>query len=171
MSKKHMVTLHHIITVNNDMFILMDGVMRAIAKKMTQWMEYLYFALKLARQKLSQYLAAFTPMTGMRLVSAHILYCSRKLQSFRKWDKAMDINPEDVTSYTNQFQQAFLKYVENEYYAKHLWMSIIRPEKVPGSNLLPFGNASGFGQSSLIHMICPAMMKNTWCVNAWLKRH
>jgi len=27
----------------------------------------------------------------------------------------MDINPEDKTSYTTQYQEAFLKYVENEY--------------------------------------------------------
>jgi len=31
----------------------------------------------------------------------------------------MDFDPEDETSYTNQFQEAFLKYVENEYGAKH----------------------------------------------------
>jgi hypothetical protein len=32
MSKRHTVTLHHIITVYNDMFDHMDGVMRALAK-------------------------------------------------------------------------------------------------------------------------------------------
>jgi len=31
----------------------------------------------------------------------------------------MDINPEDETSYTNQYQKAFLRYVENEYFANH----------------------------------------------------
>jgi len=31
----------------------------------------------------------------------------------------MDINPEDETSYTIQYQEAFLKYVENEYSPKH----------------------------------------------------
>jgi len=35
------------------------------------------------------------------------------------WDKGMDINLEDETSYTTQYQEAFLKYVENEYCAKH----------------------------------------------------
>jgi len=35
MSKRHMVTLHHIITDNNDMFNPIDGVMRALAKKKT----------------------------------------------------------------------------------------------------------------------------------------
>jgi hypothetical protein len=50
------------------------------------------------------------------------------LRSFRKWDKAMNINPEDETSYTVQYQEAILKYVENEYCTKHRWMSITKPE-------------------------------------------
>jgi len=49
MSKRHTVTLHHIITVYNNMFDHMDGVMRALAKKKTQWKEDLFFAVKLAR--------------------------------------------------------------------------------------------------------------------------
>jgi len=52
MSKKHTVTLHHVITVYNDMFDHMDGMMRALAKKMTQWKENLFFAVKFAGQKL-----------------------------------------------------------------------------------------------------------------------
>jgi hypothetical protein len=36
-----------------------------------------------------------------------------------KWDKGMDINPEDETSYNVQCQLAFLKYVEYEYCIKH----------------------------------------------------
>jgi len=54
MSKRHTVTLHHIITVYNDMFDHMDGVMQALAKKKTPWKEDLFFAVKLARQKLSK---------------------------------------------------------------------------------------------------------------------
>jgi hypothetical protein len=54
MSKRHIVTLHHIITVYNDMFHHMDGVMGALAKKMTQWKEDLFFAVKFAQQKLSK---------------------------------------------------------------------------------------------------------------------
>ena len=52
-SKRHTVTLHHIIAVYNDLFNHMDGVMRALARKKTQWKEHLFFAVKLARQKLS----------------------------------------------------------------------------------------------------------------------
>jgi len=48
MSKRHKVTLHHVITVYNDMFNHMDGVMRALAKRKTQWKEDLFFAVKLA---------------------------------------------------------------------------------------------------------------------------
>jgi hypothetical protein len=51
---RHLVTLHHLLTVYNDMFDQMDGVMRAVAKKKTQWKEDLYFALTVARQKLSK---------------------------------------------------------------------------------------------------------------------
>jgi len=79
MSKRHTVTLYQVITVYNDMFDQMDGVMRALAKKKTQWKEDLFFAVKLARQKLSKYYVEVTPMTGMLLISAHILDPFRKL--------------------------------------------------------------------------------------------
>ena len=54
MSKRHTVTLHHVMTVYNDMFDHMDAVMRAWAKKKTQWKDDFFFAVKLARQKLSK---------------------------------------------------------------------------------------------------------------------
>jgi len=87
MSKWHTVTLHHVITVHNDMFDHMDGVMRALAKKKTQWKEDLFFAVKCAEQKLSKYYTKVTPTTGMLLISAHILDPFRKLRSFRKWNQ------------------------------------------------------------------------------------
>jgi len=82
MSKRHTVTLHHVITVYNDMFDHMDGVMRALATKRTQWIEDLFFAVKLARQKLSKYFAEVTPTTDMLLISAYILDSFRKLRLF-----------------------------------------------------------------------------------------
>jgi hypothetical protein len=85
-----------------------------LAKKKTQWKEDLFFAVKLARQKLSKYYAAVAPTTGMCLMSAHIPNPFRKLRIFQQWDEEVDINPEDETSYTTQCQEAFLKYVENE---------------------------------------------------------
>jgi len=84
------------------MFVHMDGVMWALATKQTPWQEDLYFAVKLAQQKLSKYYAKVTPMTGMLLISAHILDPFCKLRSFRKWEKGMYIHPEDETSYTTQ---------------------------------------------------------------------
>ena len=45
MSKRHKVTLHHVITVYNDMFDHMDGMMRALATKMTPWTDDLFLAV------------------------------------------------------------------------------------------------------------------------------
>jgi len=101
------------------MFDHMDGMMRALAKKKTERKENLFFAVKLARQKLSKYYTEVTPSTAMLLSCAHILDLFQQLQSFTKWGKGMDIIPDDKTSYTTQYQEAFLKYVENEYCAKH----------------------------------------------------
>ena len=54
MSKGHTVTQLHVITVYNDMFNQMDGVMRRIPQKKTHRREDLYFAVKFARLKLSK---------------------------------------------------------------------------------------------------------------------
>jgi len=148
MSKRHTFTLHQVITVYNDMFDHMAGVMRALAKKKTQWKEDIFFAVKLARRKLSKYYAEVTPTTGMLLISAHILDPFRKLRSFRKWDRGIDINPQNESSYTTQYQEAFLKYVGNEYSAKHRRVPLNKLETVPSSNLVPSATASGSYQSS-----------------------
>jgi len=147
-SKRHTVTLHHVFTVYNDMFDHMDGVMRALAKKNTQWKEDLFFSVKLARQKLSKYYAEVTPTTGMLLISVQLLDPFWMLRSFRKLDKGMDINPEDETSYTTQYQEAFLKYVENEYCAKHQSAPVNKHKTVLSSNFVPSATASGPYQSS-----------------------
>jgi len=129
------------------MFVHMDGVMRNLAKKKTQWEEALVFAVKCARQKLSKYYTQVTPTTGMLLITPHILDPFRKLRSFRKWDKGMDINPEDETSYTTQYHEAFLKYVENEYCAKHRRLPVIKSDNSGNNNLSFFEIASRSGQS------------------------
>jgi len=54
MLKRQSVSLHHVITVYNDMFEHMDGVMSVLAKKKTQRMEDLFFAMKFGRQKVSK---------------------------------------------------------------------------------------------------------------------
>jgi hypothetical protein len=42
-------------------------------------------------------------MTGMLIITAHILDLFWKFRLFRKWDNGMDINPEDETSYITQY--------------------------------------------------------------------
>jgi hypothetical protein len=148
MSKQHTVTLHHVIIVQNDMFDHMDSMMRALAKMKTQWMEDLFFAVKFARQKQCKYYTDLTPTTGMLLISAHNLDPFRKLRLFRTWDKGMDINPEDETSYSAKYQQAFLKYVENEYCAKHRRLPVTKLKIIPDNNISSTAMASGSGQSS-----------------------
>jgi hypothetical protein len=60
----------------------------------------------------------------------------------------MDSNPEDDTSYTTQYQKAFLKNVEFEYCAKRRGVPVNKLETVPSSNLVPSATASGSYQSS-----------------------
>jgi hypothetical protein len=84
----------------------------------------------------------------MLLISAHILDLFMKLQSFNKWDKGMDVNLEDETSYTIQYQEAFLKCVENEYCAKDRPLPVNKLETVPSRNLIPSATASGSYKSS-----------------------
>jgi len=90
------------------MFDHTDGVMRALANKKTKWKDDLYFAVKFVRQMLFKYHSEVTPMTGLVLISAHILDAFQKPPLLRKWDKVIDINPDDETSYTTHYREAFL---------------------------------------------------------------
>jgi len=56
--------------------------------------------------------AEVTPKTGMLLISTHILHPFGTFRLFRKWESGKNINPEDETSYTTQYQEAFLQYEE-----------------------------------------------------------
>jgi hypothetical protein len=84
MLKRNKVTVHHIITVYYDMFNHIDGVMRALPRKRTQWKETIYFAMRFAGQKLSKYYSEVTPTTCQLPITAHILDSLWKLRSFRK---------------------------------------------------------------------------------------
>jgi hypothetical protein len=64
------------------------------------------------------------------------------------WDMGMDINPEDETSYTTQYDEAFLKYVENEYCAKHGSVPVNKLETILSCNLVTSATGSGSYQSS-----------------------
>jgi len=57
----------------------------------------------------------------------------------------MNINSEDESSYTIQYQQVSLKYGENEYRGKSRWFPVIQPESVPINNLFPSAMDSAFG--------------------------
>jgi len=54
----------------------------------------------------------------------------------------MVIDPEDETSYTTQYQEAFLKYVKNEYCLAHPRVPVNKPESVMPSNIVPSAMAS-----------------------------
>jgi len=149
MSNMHPVTLHHIITVYNNMFDHMDGVTGALSKNITRWQEDLLFAVKLARYKLSKSYAEVTPSMGILIITVHIVGPFRKLQSCRKWDKGMDITPEDETSCTTQYHEAVLKYVESEYFTKHGRVPVNDHESLPRSNLTPSEMVFGSSQSTL----------------------
>jgi hypothetical protein len=71
------------------------------------------------------------------------------VQLFSKWDQGMVVNPDNQIFYTTQWQQAFLKYVENKYCAKHRPLSVNKPERVVSNNPFPSATASGSGQSLL----------------------
>jgi len=85
---------------------------------------------------------------GMHRIAAHILDRVRKVRFFMKWDKGIDINPEDETHNTTALLEAFLKYVENEYCAKQRRVPVNKPESVPSNNLIPSANTSGSGHFS-----------------------
>jgi len=148
MSKWYIITLHHAITVYNDMFYHMDGVMRALAKKKTQLKRDLYYSMKFMWQKLSKYYPKVTNARGMLLIAAHILDPFWKLRCCRKWDNGMDIYPEDETSYTTQCQEALLKDVENAYCAKHQYWLVTLPESIPNNNLISSAMVSRSHQTS-----------------------
>ena len=60
----------------------------------------------------------------------------------------MDINPEDKTSYTTQYQEGFVKYVENVYCAKHKRVPVNKVGSSLSSNPIPSAAASESSQSS-----------------------
>ena len=80
---------------------------------------------KVSLTEFFKFYSEVTPMTAMLLISAHIPDPFRMLRSLRTWDKGIDINPEDETFYTPKYQEAFLKYVQNEYCAKHQCVLVV----------------------------------------------
>ena len=111
--------------------------------------EDLHFARKVAWQKFSKDYTEVTPMTGRLVISPHILDPFWKQLSFGKGHKVMDIYPDDETSYTTQYQEAFLQYMGNEYCAIYQPLSLSQPEMVPSNNLFFSTTVFGSGLSSI----------------------
>jgi hypothetical protein len=85
---------------------------------------------------------------GMHLISAHILDPFRMVRLFRQRDEEMDINPEDETSYTTQYHEVLMMYVENEYCAKRRRVVVNKLKSVLSSKSVPTTLASGCYQLS-----------------------
>jgi hypothetical protein len=113
--------------------------------------------VKLAQLKLSNNYSEETPLTGMALICAHILDPFRKLQSFPQWDRGIHINPLKETSYTTQYHEAVLKYVENENCTKHRCRPVNIFQSFPSSNHISAAMASGSCQSSFDQYDLPSL--------------
>jgi len=64
------------------------------------------------------------------------------------WDKVLHINLENKTTYSIHYEEAFLKYVQNENCAKQPRLPITQPESILPNNLFSPLIASGSSQSS-----------------------
>ena len=115
MSKRQSITLHRVITIYNDMFDHMESVLKALAKKRTQWKKDIHKAVRAGRAKLREYYSNVTPGTGLLLILATILDPFRKLRTFERWDKDMGVSNDNADSYTRQYSDAFLDYWEKNY--------------------------------------------------------
>ena len=116
-------------------------------RRLNEWKTY-SLPWSLGGKRCPNSISEVTPTSAMLLISAHILDCFQKLQSFTQWGKGMDNHPEDETSYTTKYQEAFLMYVENKYCATHWQLPVTNPETIPDNNVISSAIASRSGQSS-----------------------
>jgi hypothetical protein len=101
-----------------------------------------------AQQKLIKHYAEVTATTGLVLISAHIIYHFLLLQWFNKWDKELDINPEDETSNPTEYQEGLLDDRGNANRAKHQCLPVNEPENIRNNNLFSSTMAYGSGHTS-----------------------
>jgi len=148
MSKMHTVRLHPHITVYSDMFNHMDAIIRNLVEKKNQWKQELFFAMKLARQKLSKHHAELTPMTGMLLNSVYILDPFQKLRSLeseiREWIFILRMRHPILLN----TERHFLQYVDNEYNARHRHVPVSKLDSLPSCTFVTSAKASGSCQTS-----------------------
>jgi len=157
-SKRHTVTLHHVITVYNNMFDPMDGVMQALAKKKTQWKEDLIFTVKLARQKLMlKSLQRWVCFAFLHLFSIRSGSCNCLEIGTREWILTLRTSHPILPNINRSFC--------------HMW----RINTVPTINVCLSIHSNTYWAAissslhwlqdpvnhSLLNVICPAMMKNT----------
>ena len=128
----------------------MDSDMRTQANKKTQWTEGLVFAIMLSWLRLSKCYAPATPMTGVLVISVHILDSFQKSEKYGRWDKGMDINPKDEALYSTQYQEILLMFLENEYCTKHTHVPVLNSNRVLNNILSPSTTASGSIQSFFV---------------------
>jgi len=88
-------------------------------------------------------------MTRILLISALILDPFQKMQLFKICHKGIDIDLENKSFYTTQYQKVFLKYVGNKHWAKNRQLYIVTPKRIPRNTLFPSTMASGSAQSSI----------------------
>jgi hypothetical protein len=84
----------------------------------------------------------------MLFIAAQILDPFWKLQSFRKLDKAMDITHKNKGSFTAQYKDAFIKYVEHKYRTRNPITTDTTHNIVPNHNIFSSIPTSGPGQST-----------------------
>jgi hypothetical protein len=119
------------------MFDHMDGIMQDIAQKWPQWQEDFYFAMTFGHQMLLKVCAEVTLTMVMLSMPANILHSFQILLSFRMWDKSMDINSQDKSLHTTQYQEGILNYMENEYCTIYKCLPLINSETGLSNNPLP----------------------------------
>jgi hypothetical protein len=64
------------------------------------------------------------------------------------WEMGKDIDTEDESDCTNQYQQPFLQYEENKYFARYRPLLVTKSEKIPNNHVVSPTPASRSGQSS-----------------------
>jgi len=89
-------------------------------------------------------------MTGVLVISVHILDSFQKSEKYGRWDKGMDINPKDEALYSTQYQEILLMFLENEYCTKHTHVPVLNSNRVLNNILSPSTTASGSIQSFFV---------------------
>jgi len=127
--------------------------------------------MKFAQLKLSKCYAEVTPIQGMLLTSAHSLDPFRKLWLFRKWENAMNTDPEDLIS----------NLTNNKRHLERMWGMNTAPTIDIGQwlNLQGYQAALTFPLQQLldlvivhlVNIIWPVIMKNNSHHKMWLKGH